>query len=292
MYKIIGSDQKEYGPLTADQVHQWLAEGRVNAQTKVRAGENADWKSLADLPEFGDALKNLAPPSPVNSPTTPAKTSGLAIASLVLGIGGLLSCGVTALVGLVLGIMAMGKIKKSGGQLGGSGIALAGTIVSGVFVVMIPVLVILGAMLLPALAKAKDRAQTISCVNNLKQLSLAVRIYSGDNKDQFPPAATWCDAIRTIVSLEAEKIFQCPSGADQNQKSHYAFNAKLDGLDANKINPETVAIFETSGGWNVSGGPELMTSPSRHDRVFVVALADGSVQQIRESQIKTLRWDP
>lgn len=60
----------------------------------------------------------------------PAKTSGLAVASLVLGILGFCSAGLTALVGFVLGLVSLRKIKKSGGRLGGRGLAIAGTWVS------------------------------------------------------------------------------------------------------------------------------------------------------------------
>ena len=42
------------------------------------------------------------------------------------------------------------------------------------------------AMVLPALAKAKERAQSISCVTNMKQIGLAFRLWEGDNNDQFP----------------------------------------------------------------------------------------------------------
>ena len=55
MYKIIGADQKEYGPVSADQLRQWINEGRVNAQTKALADGATEWKSLAELPEFAEA---------------------------------------------------------------------------------------------------------------------------------------------------------------------------------------------------------------------------------------------
>ena len=289
-YTIIGGDQKQYGSVTEGQLRQWIADGRVNAQTRVQVEGAAEWKSLSEFPEFTAALQNFTPPSPpplpATAPVANAKTSGMAISSLVLGILGVFTCGTTALFGLILGIVAIVKVKNSGGRLGGGGIALAGTIVSGIFLFMLPVF---AAMMLPALAAAKQKAQLINCVNNEKQLALAIRIYSGDNKDKFPPAATWCDAIKTYAGTE--RIFKCPA-ANFSSRCDFAFNAKLDGLDTSKINPQTVLIFESDGGWNASGGSELMIGKPRHARMVVVALADGSVRQLPESQLNTLRWDP
>ena len=60
MYKIIGADQKEYGPVSAELLRQWVSEGRVNAQTMAKLeGEGGDWKPLSTFPEFADALRSI-----------------------------------------------------------------------------------------------------------------------------------------------------------------------------------------------------------------------------------------
>ncbi len=62
MYRIIGGDQKEYGPVSADDLRRWVAEGRLNAQSLVRAEGGSEWKPLSACPEFADVL--LAQPGP------------------------------------------------------------------------------------------------------------------------------------------------------------------------------------------------------------------------------------
>ena len=63
MYKIMGGDQKEYGPVSAEDIRQWIAEGRANAQTLVQAPGSADWKPLSAFPEFAAALAAKAAPA-------------------------------------------------------------------------------------------------------------------------------------------------------------------------------------------------------------------------------------
>lgn len=56
--------------------------------------------------------------------------------------------------------------------------------------VVIAIIGILAAMLLPALARAKQRAQAIQCLNNFHQIGMAVSMYLGDSMDQYPPSHT------------------------------------------------------------------------------------------------------
>ncbi len=298
MYKLLGVDQREYGPVSEAQVREWITQGRANAQTKLQPVGLTEWKPLADFPEFAEALRASAPPPPrppipgILAPMAGAaqpKTSGLAITSLVLGVLGLFTCGATALVGLVLGIVAMVKIEKSQGQMGGKGVALAGTIVSGVFLLFIP---LFAAMLLPALAKAKQKATTIQCMNNVKQLNLGLVMYASDYKDQLPAGSNWCDALQQYVASNPN-VFVCRQGK-AGERSHYAFNARLAGVSTRDISApaQTVLLFETEGGWNVSGGKELLLATPRHNGVYNVGFVDGHVESVRAENMKKLRWDP
>ncbi len=291
MYKIIGSDQKEYGPITDEQLRQWIAQRRANGQSYVLPDGATEWKQLLSLPEFSAALAAIgasAPALPGAAPADSVKTSRLAVASMVLGILGF--CGITGLIGFILGIVALIKINSSNGRLRGQGFAIAGLILP---VVMIPIIAIMAGLFLPALARAKAKAQAINCVNNLKQIGLAARMYANANKEVFPLAATWCDTLQPDLGgpILAAKILKCKADANR-ERSSYGYNIRLSGKNVSEVNPQTVMFFETEGGWNVSGGPELLVKRGLHLQKINVCFADGSVQQVPFSQVSQLRWNP
>ena len=141
-------------------------------------------------------------------------------------------------------------------------------------------------MLLPALAKAKAKSQSIQSVSQLKQIALAARIYANDHGDRLPPANTWCDAMKDLI--DNDKILKSPNDPSPGRCS-YAYNSKVAGKRVEEVPPDTVMFFQTAGGWNQTGGRELLApSPGPH----VIAFADGSVQQITPDRLKSLRWEP
>ncbi|MGD0613893.1 MAG: GYF domain-containing protein, partial [Verrucomicrobiota bacterium] len=129
MYKIIGADGRQYGPVGADQMRRWLAEGRINAQTLVQPDGAQEWKRLGSFSEFTTDPEAEPQPGPHAPPTIGALSStvaarasnkipagvcgillgGLGIHKFILGhntagaimllvtiIGGVLTCGVAA----------------------------------------------------------------------------------------------------------------------------------------------------------------------------------------------------
>ena len=55
---------------------------------------------------------------------------------------------------------------------------------------------------------------------------------------------------------------------------------------------ETVLIFETDGGWNLSGGRELLPAKPRHSGAYAVGFADGHAEMVRDARLEKLRWEP
>jgi len=66
-YKVLGGDQREYGPVSADEVRQWIGDGRLNAQSVARAETSSEWRPLGDFPEFADALRQPRCPPPIST---------------------------------------------------------------------------------------------------------------------------------------------------------------------------------------------------------------------------------
>ena len=140
MYNLIGADQKEYGPVTADEVRVWISEGRANGQTLARF-EGGPWKPLSTFSEFAGSLgatPQPAPSIPLAQATytgRPPETSSMAVAGLVMGIFsvtiGLACCGLpSSILGVIFSSVALSQIKRSAGQQTGRNLAVVGLVLS------------------------------------------------------------------------------------------------------------------------------------------------------------------
>jgi prepilin-type N-terminal cleavage/methylation domain-containing protein len=182
--------------------------------------------------------------------------------------------------------------------------------------VVIAIIAILASLLLPALAKAKARAQRAACINNIRQIGLAFRIYSNDHSEKFPwnvqPAdggSAPGDIIQNFYvcsnELSTPKIVVCNSDGRTKQSDWENFRTQGNttpnisyfiGEDADETQPQKVL----SGDRNIRQPASAGARPAYNSKVQMttanatdvkwdtgihvnggnLGLADGSAQQV------------
>jgi len=127
--------------------------------------------------------------------------------------------------------------------------------------VVIAIIAILAAMLLPSLARAKETAKRISCVNNLKQLGLSLRMYGDDNDDQYPARVSrnrWPTSLRPYY-LDL-RLLRCPSDSIkpatfETDQSNYPADAAPRSYIINGwndwLNSKGISVNDRQSGTNV-----------------------------------------
>jgi prepilin-type N-terminal cleavage/methylation domain-containing protein/prepilin-type processing-associated H-X9-DG protein len=135
--------------------------------------------------------------------------------------------------------------------------------------VVIAIISILASLLLPALNKAKEKAKSLTCLNQVKQLGLTVGYYTGDYNSQFPPVGPWGGQVPPKArwdgnfgaytsgviwpKISGRKLFVCPSAECklEDVPNNYIYNQDLHTVNAMKIrSPSSTMVL--SDGYNTT----------------------------------------
>ena len=159
--------------------------------------------------------------------------------------------------------------------------------------VVIAIIAILAALLLPALAKAKEKGKQTSCLNGTHQQALAVYMYASDNNDMLPPVAfvdengdetDWPKLLDPY--LQSIRIHFCPSD-EKSKTNSYGLNelAFVDLTDDDSPPPKRLGAFhkptDTAMMGDLGTGDDLQTP--RPDTIKMVA-PDGDINDVNDAR--------
>jgi type IV pilus assembly protein PilA len=148
------------------------------------------------------------------------ETSGKAIGSLICGL--LFFLFPSAIAAIILGHFSLSDARKAGGRLTGQGIATTGLVLGYMGVAVVPFVLIVAAITIPNLLRAKIAANEASAVGSLRTINMAATIYQTTYSNGFPPGLAAMDGV-TLKTPSCDHAGLLDSVLASGQRSGYMF---------------------------------------------------------------------
>ncbi|MES2982586.1 MAG: DUF4190 domain-containing protein [Verrucomicrobiota bacterium] len=177
---FISQNNERTGPFTPQEIQTGLASGLYKTSDLIWYKGLDDWKPLSE------SLHILNSPPTIQPHFQPAN-SGLATASLILGISGFF-CLITSIPAIICGHIARSNIKESQGRIGGSGMALAG-LITGYLGFGIVLIACIAALTAPLIMSQIKKADQVEAITHAKQIGLALDEFK-EEYGSYPNAET------------------------------------------------------------------------------------------------------
>ncbi|MHC4264552.1 MAG: hypothetical protein ACYSUK_01310 [Planctomycetota bacterium] len=148
-------------------------------------------------------------------------------------------------------------------------------------IIIILILLIL-YILMPRISRPPSVSPRMVCGSNLSALGKAMLVYANENDGKYPTPNKWCDLLLQHADI-SEKQLKCWS--NKEARCTYAMNPNCTDWSSP---PDMVLLFETKGGWNQYGGPELITAENHDLEGCNVLYCDAHVSF--ERSVDDLKW--
>jgi type II secretory pathway pseudopilin PulG len=237
-------------------------------------GPNAPAPGVSPPSETKAGADGPTKPSPMQA-NTPPEGLKLVLVSAGTSLASLLAC-------LILGGIALVRLRKGAGRLTGSPYALGGLGCAGLMLAVVG----FGTWQLMSQIPVQQIRKYAAYDSRMKGLSQLHQVATADGK-AYPAPEKWCETLLPLLPANSDVLGTPKTG------SRFGYNFRLEGKRPKDVARDTVVFFELrKPGWNRAGGADEVKRPGDLEERVVVVTASGRAVLVDALEVDGLRWEP